>query len=133
MKFGPLIEHNRRDNFLEKSYTMCGGDTIPRPLSKLSKLSISLDQYSKVFHSLFLWHQKNFQITLKLSCKPLAFTSYQVFFQKKAWNQSHCLIFYMIFGENFFSCHILLPDTIFSVWLPLLREILHNMYNVTVC
>ena len=82
MKFGPLIEHNRRDNFLEKSYTMCGGDTIPRPLSKLSKLSISLDQYSKVFHSLFLWHQK-LRITLKLSCKSIAFTSYQAFLKKK--------------------------------------------------
>ena len=44
MKFGQLIEYNLRNIFLEKSYTKCGGETIPRPFSKKSKLSISLDQ-----------------------------------------------------------------------------------------
>ena len=33
-----------RKVFLEKSYTEFGGETIPRPCSKKSKLSISLDQ-----------------------------------------------------------------------------------------
>ena len=32
-KFGQLIEYNRK-NFLEKSYTKRGGETIPRPFSK---------------------------------------------------------------------------------------------------
>ena len=36
--------YNMRNNFLEKSYTKCSRDTIPRPLSKKSKLSRSLDQ-----------------------------------------------------------------------------------------
>ena len=53
MKFGQLIEYNMRNIFLEKSYTKCGGETIPRPFSKKSKLSISLDQYSKVLYILF--------------------------------------------------------------------------------
>ena len=44
MKFGQLIEYNMRNIFIEKSYTKCAGETIPRPLSKKSKLSISLDQ-----------------------------------------------------------------------------------------
>ena len=44
MKFGQLIECNMRNIFLEKSYTKCGRETIPRPFSKKSKLSISLDQ-----------------------------------------------------------------------------------------
>ena len=44
MRFGQLIEYNMRNIFLEKSYTKCGGETIPRPFSKKSKLSISLDQ-----------------------------------------------------------------------------------------
>ena len=39
---------------VEKSYTKCAGETIPRPLSKISKLSKSLDQYCKVLNSLFL-------------------------------------------------------------------------------
>ena len=44
MKFGQLIEYNMRNIFVEKSYIKCAGETIPRPLSKKSKFSISLDQ-----------------------------------------------------------------------------------------
>ena len=44
VKFGQLIEYNMRHIFLEKSYTKCGGETILRPFSKISKLSMSLDQ-----------------------------------------------------------------------------------------
>ena len=43
-KFGQLIKYNMKKNFLEKSCTKCGGDTIPRPFSKKSKLTISLNQ-----------------------------------------------------------------------------------------
>ena len=38
------IEYNIREIFLGKSYTKCAGETIPRSLSKKSKLSICLDQ-----------------------------------------------------------------------------------------
>ena len=34
MKFGQLIGNNMGNIFLEKSYTKCGGETIPRPISK---------------------------------------------------------------------------------------------------
>ena len=44
MKFGQLIEYTMRNIFLEKSYTKCGGGTIPRSFSEKSKLSIYLDQ-----------------------------------------------------------------------------------------
>ena len=44
MKFGQLIEYNMRNTFVEKSYTKYGGENIPRPFSKKSKLIISLDQ-----------------------------------------------------------------------------------------
>ena len=44
MKFGQLIECNMRIIFLEKSYTKCGGETIPRPFSEKFKVSISLGQ-----------------------------------------------------------------------------------------
>ena len=47
IKFGNLIE-----------YRKCGGETIPRPYSKKSKLKISLDQWSKVLYSLFLLYAK---------------------------------------------------------------------------
>ena len=44
MRFGQLIEYHMRNIFVEESYTKCAGETIHRPLSKKSKLSISLDQ-----------------------------------------------------------------------------------------
>ena len=43
-KFDQSIEYNMRNIFFEKSYTKYGGETTSRPLSKISKLSISLDQ-----------------------------------------------------------------------------------------
>ena len=48
MKFGPLVKFNMRNIFLEKSYNKCGGETIPIPFSKKSKLNIFLDQLPKV-------------------------------------------------------------------------------------
>ena len=44
MKIGQLIEYNMSNIFIEKSYTKCAGETIPRHLSQKSKLNISLDQ-----------------------------------------------------------------------------------------
>ena len=44
MKFGQLIEYNKRNIVVEKLYTKCAGETISRPLFKKSKLSVSLDQ-----------------------------------------------------------------------------------------
>ena len=52
MKFGQLIEY-MRNIFLEKSYTKFSREAIPTPFSKKTKLSISLDQYSKVLYILF--------------------------------------------------------------------------------
>ena len=43
MKYGQLIERNMRNNFLEKKYIKCGGETSPRPCSEKLKLSISID------------------------------------------------------------------------------------------
>ena len=53
MEFGLLIEYNLRNIFLEELYTKCGGETIPRHFFRKSKLSIYLDQYSKVLYILF--------------------------------------------------------------------------------
>ena len=58
MKFGQLIEYNKRNIFLEKSYRKCGVETIPKPVSEKPKLSISLDYQSKVLYSFFLLYTK---------------------------------------------------------------------------
>ena len=52
MKIGQSIEYNMKNIF---PYTKKdGGESIPRPFSKKSKLTISLDQYSKVLYRFFL-------------------------------------------------------------------------------
>ena len=58
MKLAQLMEYNLWNIFVKKSYTKCARETIPRSLSKISKLSISLDQYFKVLNSLFLLYAK---------------------------------------------------------------------------
>ena len=67
-----------RHIFFEKSYTKCGGEISPSPFSEKLKMSISLDQKSKVLYSFFYciyWQVEGYQNILKLSCRPLAFTS----------------------------------------------------------
>ena len=78
MKFGQLIEYNMRNIFLEKSSTKCGGKTSLRPFSGKLKLSISVQsQVSSFMLFVFIVFQvEGYQDTLKLSCRPLAFTSY---------------------------------------------------------
>ena len=74
MKFGQLIEYNMRNIFLEKSYTKCGGEFSLRHFSKKSKLSISLDQQSKVytvcFYSMLKWRavETNIETKLQTTC-----------------------------------------------------------------
>ena len=49
MKFGQLIEYNMRNIFIEKSFTKCGGETIPRPQTKLI-MSLDLKFYTVCFY-----------------------------------------------------------------------------------
>ena len=44
MKFAQSIEYNMRNITVEKLYTKCDTETIPRPFSKKSKLILFLDQ-----------------------------------------------------------------------------------------
>ena len=75
MKFSQLIEYSMRNIFLEKLYTKCGGETIPKPISKKIKLSISLDKLSKILMFVFIVCQvDDYRNILKLSCRALAFT-----------------------------------------------------------
>ena len=84
-KFGQLIEYNMGNIFLEKSYTKCGEEASPRPFSKKSKLSISVDQLSEMLHSLFLLYVQVefYQKILQLRCWPLALTLHKAFLENK--------------------------------------------------
>ena len=55
-----------RNIFLEKWYTKCGGETSPWAFSEKLKLSIYLDQYSKVFYSFIGYQIEGYQIETKL-------------------------------------------------------------------
>ena len=74
-----------RISFLEKSYTKCGGETIPIPFSRKPKLRISLDQYSKSFTKfVFIVCQvEDYRNISKLSRRQLAFTSNKAFSKNK--------------------------------------------------
>ena len=58
IKFGQLIEDNIRNIFIQKSFTKCGEESSPRPFPEKLKLSISLDQWSKVVYSPLLLYVK---------------------------------------------------------------------------
>ena len=85
MKLAQLIGYNMRNIFVEKWYTKCGREAIPWPFSKKWKLSISLDQYSKVFlyFVLVVCHVEDYWKWLKLSCISFAVTSYKAFLKNK--------------------------------------------------
>ena len=112
MKFGQLIECNMSNIFLEKSYTKWDGETSTRPFSEKLKLSISLDQQSKVLCSLFLLYAKLRHLETKLQT---TFFYLIISFLKKSievWDQSPCFIFCITFQEKYFSCYILLTGQI---------------------
>ena len=81
MKFGQLIEYNLRDIFLEKSHTKYGGETIPRLFWKKIKIEhISGSVFYSFTYFVFIVCQvKDYPNWLKLSCRPLAFTSNKAF------------------------------------------------------
>ena len=71
MKFGQSIEHKMRN----KLYRKCGGETIPEFVFIVCRF-------------------ENYQNIFKLSCRPLAFTSYNVFLKKKRYGTSLPASFY---------------------------------------
>ena len=80
-KFVQLIEYNIRNNFAEKSYTKCDGETSLRHF----KNSVSLDQKSKGLYSLFLScaHFENYRNILKLSADDLLLLDIRLFKKQK--------------------------------------------------
>ena len=131
-----MIEYNIWNIFFEKAYTKYVWETIPRLFSKDSKLSISLDQYSKVLYGLLLLHAKLRTIEI---CWNQA-VDHSLLLQKKLFKKTksglerlykpHFLhdfqrkVFFLLYSINW-------PN--FNVWLPLTHEILGNIYTVIAC
>ena len=85
MKFGQLIECNIRNIFLQKLFTKCDGETSLRPFSKKIKIEHISGSIVNSFiqFAVVVWQVDGQQNILKLSCRRLAFTSYQAFLKKK--------------------------------------------------
>ena len=78
LKFGPLIEYNMKNIFLEKLYTKCGGETIPTPFSKISKLSyLWINSLKFIQFDFIVCQVEAYQNILKLNWRLIAFTSYK--------------------------------------------------------
>ena len=85
MKFGQFIEYNMRNIFLEKSYSKCVEETIPRHLFKKIKIEYMSEWivYSCIQLGFIVCQFQDYRNILKLSGRPLAFTSYKFFKKNK--------------------------------------------------
>ena len=85
MKFGKLIEYNLKNIFLEKSYTKCGGENIPRPFLKNQNRAYlwinSLKFYIFCFYCLPSWGLMKV-IEIKMQITRIYLTKKQ----KEVWN-----------------------------------------------
>ena len=75
---------------LKKSYTECSGENSLRPFSKISKLSVTLDQQAKFLCSLIYYISKSRVIEIYWY-KPIAFTSYKALLKKKRRSETSLL------------------------------------------
>ena len=86
---GQLVECNLKNNFLEKLYTKCDGESIARPLSKKNQnwayLWINILKFYMVF---LVWQVEDYRKWLKLSCSSLTFTSYKTSLRNKRWPET---------------------------------------------
>ena len=85
MKFSQLIDCNITNNFLEKSYTKFGGETIPRPFYtkiKIKYIPGSIVQ-SFIQFLLIVCQVGGYQNTLKLRRRPPALTARRDFWKTK--------------------------------------------------
>ena len=80
MKFRQTMQYKMRKIFLEKSYTKCGGETIPRPFSKKIKIEhISGSIVSFIQFVLIVCQVGGLSKYIETKMQSLAFTSYKVF------------------------------------------------------
>ena len=109
MRFDQSIDYNTRNIFLEKSYEKCGVETIIRPFSKNQNWAYLWINSMKFYTVCFIVCKvEGYQNIVKLSWRPLAFTSNKAFCKiRKRSRRPSCLIFYILFEENCFCCHIL--------------------------
>ena len=113
-----LVLYNMGNIFLWKLCTKCGGESIPRPFSKRTQTWAyhwinNLTFYAVCFYCMLKWQ---YRTILKLSCWPLAFTSFIAFSKnrKRSKTSLYGSFSAWFFEENYFSCYTWLTDQISS-------------------
>ena len=124
-----LIQYNSRNVFLKNSFKLFFLISFLK-YQYWSYLCNSLKFSTVVF---IVCQLDSYRFILKVSCRPLALILYRAFLkkEKEAWNYSHCLIFYIIVKEKYFSGYILLTNHIIillAALFLLLGEILGNKW-----
>ena len=108
MKFGQLIEYNMKNM---KNHIQNVVETTPWPLS-------------------FVCQIEDYRNMSKPSCRPLAFTSFKVKKKKKGLELVSLVHFLHDFLRKIFLLLSSITCSNFIAWLPLLREILDNLFFV---
>ena len=116
MKFGQLIEYNKRNIFyLKIMQKKRQGDQFQTPFCVLKKALYEVKASGpqlrfNIIRQPSTWH------TMKTNCMKLQIIDPEIcsilFFQKRVWEQFVHYILGMIFKEKCFSCYILLTDQI---------------------
>ena len=123
MKFGQLIEYYLRSIFLEKSYTKWGGEISPKPCSKKSKLSVSLDHYSVCLYVMRYWAI----CVLQLLLNQLDVISFEIsltfLFHLFIYLFIYLFICLFVYLFIYLFIYLLLIYFLFSIYLTLARKI----------
>ena len=75
VEFGQLIQYNMKNIFVEKSYTKCGGESIPDSFVKNENWAyLWMNSLKFKTFCFYCMPSGDYQNILILSCRPLAFT-----------------------------------------------------------
>ena len=135
-KFCQLIEYNMRNIFLEKSYTKCWGETIPRPFIKNWNWPYPWIN-SLTFYTVCFYYMSSWRISKYIETKQQTTCFYLICFFKKKTERGLKLVLFPHFLHDLWRERFPLLNSInwpnFITWLALLREILGNMCFTIVC
>ena len=135
MKFGSLIEYNKGDIFLQKLWGKWGSETSSRRLYFLKKLNIRWKQVVCSLVSIYFdspqmpYNKKRLYKTLDLWSRDMVDFN----FSEKGLGPVSPRHFVYDFSRKIFLMLHSINRQNFNVWLPLLLEILGDMYITIVC
>ena len=131
VEFGQLIQYNMKNIFVEKSYTKCGGESIPDSFVKNENWAyLWMNSLKFKTFCFYCMPSGDYQNILILSCRPLAFTHWRAEGGLELVSLRHLLQY---FWRKIFLLLYFITWSIFIVCLPLLREILGDVCIVIAC